>query len=83
MTSRFHLALIRMSKIGITRALHAGEDTPSLLLVGHTYTTTIKINMVVSQKIGNSSTPMQLYHSCTYSQRIPHYTIRTLAQLFS
>jgi hypothetical protein len=77
MTLRFHLITIRMAKIKKPKGQHMlallwTQGNPSPLLVGmQPCTTTLEINLAVSQKTGNSYTS------------ILHHTTRTVAQLCS
>ena len=47
------------------------RNTPPLLVVLQTGTSTLKISLEVPWKIGNRST--QQYHSWEYNQKIPHH----------
>ena len=60
MTLRFHFVLIELIRSKTQAIAHAGKmwntgDTLPLLLRVKTCTTTLEINLAVSQKFGNSS----------------------------
>jgi hypothetical protein len=62
------------------------QNTPPYLVGVKNSTTTLTINLPVSQKIGNSSIPYhktELYHSWAYVLKIPHCHTRELGQLYS
>ena len=60
------------------------ENTPLLLVGVQTCTITLEINLAVSQKIGNSSTPRPSNSTSGHiPKRCPHYTTRALAHLCS
>jgi hypothetical protein len=63
-TLRFYLTPIRIAKTKQQQMLArvwSKENTPPLLVGEQTCTTTLEINLVVSQKIGNSSTSRPTY----------------------
>jgi hypothetical protein len=64
----FHLIPVRMAKIKNSRADKDVEqgNTSSFLVSVQTYTTTLEINFVVSQKTGNSSTSRSSYTTTGY-----------------
>jgi hypothetical protein len=85
---KIHLAPVRMTKIKNSRASTTGKDveqgnTPPLLVGVQTRTSTLEINLAVSQKIGNYLHEDQLYYFWAYIQTKPQYTTGILAQLCS
>ncbi|EDL82604.1 rCG53348 [Rattus norvegicus] len=82
---RFHLTVIRMAKVKLKGQhmlvrLWSKGNTPPLLLGVQPCSITLEINLVVSQKIGNSSTSRHRYTTpwhipkicSTIPQRIIH-----------
>ena len=64
--------------------MHDGEDVEKeepLLVRLQTGTTTLEINLEVTQKIGNRST--QQYHSWEYTKKMPHHATGAHAPLCS
>jgi hypothetical protein len=57
------------------------ENIPLLLVGVQTCIVTLEIKLEVSQNIGNSSRPSYITSGC-YTQKMLHYTTRTLAQLY-
>ena len=55
-------------------------NTPPLLVEGQTYTSTVEINLVVSQKTGNSSTSRPSYATPGHiTQKMLQHLTKTLA----
>jgi hypothetical protein len=88
-TLRFYLALIKMAKIKNSKGQHmmvrlwSKRSTPPLPVEVHTCTTTLEINLAVSQKTGNSSTSTPSYSTPGHiPKRCPLYHRDTCSTMF-